>query len=343
MRRYLPILLMAFFLLVIVLVGTTYLEGFAGRTKKENGNSFTVYTSLPVEQAALLAEQFEKSSTIQVNLVPVSEQELLVRLKSESIAPRADVIVTSKSVLQQAGKLNLLEPFASEQTDIIPSRFKDEQDIWTGLWFDPVIFAVNQDYLKKTPQIPESWAALSTDPKARLAMTDFLAADAAANILYTFASINGEEQTLLFFKKLHPQIIQYAKFLSTPVRMAGMGECDIAIAVQSETLRYMQEGFPLQVVYPEEGTSYVLTGSALVKNASHKREAQQFIDWLLQSEAQQTLDKNRFYFVPTNPEIKKYKDYKQKTIMLFDKEFQFTTEQQHKLLDNWVQAVRLGK
>jgi len=29
--------------------------------------------------------------------------------------------------------------------------------------------------------------------------------------------------------------------------------------------------------------------------------------------------------------------------MLYDKEYQFTTEQQHKLLDNWVQAVRLGK
>lgn len=343
MRRYLPILLMTVFLLVIVLVGTTYLEGFAGRTKKENGNSLTVYTSLPVEQAALLAQQFEKSSAIQVNLVPLSEQELINRLKNEASNPRADAVVTAKPVLQQAGKFNLLEPYASEQTDIVASRFKDEQDVWTGLWLDPIIFAVNQDYLKKTEQLPENWTNLSSDPKVRLAMTDFLAADAAANLLYTFISIYGEEQTLQFFKKLHPQMIQYAKFLATPIRMAGMGECDVAIAVQSEALRYMQEGFPLQIVYPGEGTAYVLTGAALVKNASHQLEAKQFIDWLLQAEAYQTLDKNRFYFIPTNPELKKYKDYKQKAVKLFEKEFEFTTEQQHKFLDNWVQTVRLGK
>jgi len=174
-------------------------------------------------------------------------------------------------------------------------------------------------------------------------MTDFLAADAAANLLYTFINTYGEEQTLKFFKKLHTQIIQYAKFLATPVRMAGMGECDIAIAVQSEALRYMQEGFPLQIIYPDEGTAYVLTGTALVKNATHQVESKQFIDWLLQAEAYQTLEKNRFYFVPTNPELKKFKDYKQKPVKLFDKEFEFTSEQQLKFLDNWVQTVRLGK
>jgi len=343
MRRYLPILLMASFLLVMVLVGTTYLEGLAGHNKPEEVNSLTVYTNLPIDQAAFLAQDFEKSSTIHVNLIPLNEQEIMTRLKNEVDNPRADLILTSKAVLQQAGKMNLLEAYASEQTDIIPPRFKDDHDFWTGVWFDPVIFAVNQDYLKKAGQIPEKWADLTNDSKLRLAMTDFLAADAAANILYTFAAINGEEQTLAFFKKLHPQIVQYAKFLATPVRMAGMGECDIAIAVQSETLRYIQEGFPLQVVYPDEGTAYVLTGAALVKKASHITEAKQFIDWLLQAEAQQTLDKNRFYFIPTNPEIKKYKDYKLRTLKLFDKESQFTTEQQHKLLDNWVQAVRLGK
>ena len=37
-------------------------------------------------------------------------------------------------------------------------------------------------------------------------MTDFLAAEAAANLLYTMAAAKGEEQTLAYLAKVHPKI-----------------------------------------------------------------------------------------------------------------------------------------
>ena len=59
--------------------------------------------------------------------------------------------------------------------------------------------------------------------------------------------------------QIHPKVVRYAKYLSTPVRMTGMGESDVAIAVQSEVIRYINDNYPLSIIYPKDGTAYQLT------------------------------------------------------------------------------------
>lgn len=344
MRRFLPLLLMASFLLTMVVVGTTHLAGgIAGKQNPKSIRILTVYATIPVEQVSVLAQDFEKIFNIQVNLVILTEQELRNRLRIEVDDPKADLIITSRQSLEQVRVGQLLQPSSSEQTDIIPNRFKDNDDFWVGLWIDPIVFAANQDYVRKSSSLPTKWSDLAKEPKLRLAITDFFAAEASANLLYTLVAVQGEEQTFNYLKKLHPQIVQYAKFLATPVRMAGMGEADVAIAVQSETLRYVKEGFPIQIIYPEEGTAYMLIGAGLVKGASHSIEAKQFLDWLLHENAQKVLEKNRFFLISTNPETTQYKNLTSNSIKLFEKEANYTPEQRQKIVDTWMQTVRFGK
>ena len=57
MRRYQPLLLIAFFFLVTLITGITYLSGYAGRTNPDNVKYINVYTTLPIEQIALLAQE----------------------------------------------------------------------------------------------------------------------------------------------------------------------------------------------------------------------------------------------------------------------------------------------
>lgn len=353
MRRYLPLLLISFFLVVIAIAGTTLLAGHAGKQTPENRKNIVIYTALPLEQVAVLAQEYEKTSGLRVSVVPVSPSDILTRLVLESGSPRADIILANRDVLDQAKKAKLLAAYTSEQTDVIPERFADDDSYWTGIWYDPIIFAVNQDFLKKLPQPPAKWADLAKD-NYRLAITDFLAADASANLLYTLAAIEGETETLSYFAKLHPRIVQYAKFLATPPRMAGMGEADVAVAVHSESLRYVKDGFPLKIIFPEDGTAYLLTGVALNAGAPHDADAKRFIDWIVQEPAQIILNANKFFLIPTNPEIKLgttpdiklAKDDKskeqQKPIELFEYQDKLTAEQKAKLLDKWVQTVRLG-
>lgn len=342
MRRYSPILLMSFFIFILILAGSIYLPGYADEKNPENLKSITVYTNLPIEQVAILAQEYETTQNVRINIVPLAENDLLLRLKLEGSNPRADIIIATSTVLEQAKKNSSLEQVTSEQTDIIPKRFKDESSYWYGLWYDPIVFAVNKDLQKVLPQVPTNWADIPKDDRLRVAITDFLAAEASANLLYTLTTVNGETQTLTYLKKIHLQVVQYAKFLATPVRMVGMGEADIAIAVQSEVVRYINDSFPIKVIYPDDGTAFLLTGVGLVNSSPHKNEAKLFMDWLMQEQPQEILQKNKFYYVPTNPELAAYKEFAQKNVKLLDNKETLTLEQKRRLLDKWVQTVRIG-
>ncbi|VBB06012.1 Hypothetical protein LUCI_1223 [Lucifera butyrica] len=340
MRRYLPLILISVFLLVFLLAGGTYLAGYANKFNQENQNAITVYTTLPVEQASALAKTYEQKSNIPVNIVILSTSDLLKRLELERDKPQADIVLADRTTLDQVKKLHVLAAYNSEQTDLIPQRFRDATNLWTGLWYDPIVFAVNLDYLKNTSPVPSKWTDLANG-KSRLAITDFLASDVSANILYALVSARGEKETLNYFKKIHSQIVQYAKFIATPVRMAGMGEADIGIAPLSEATKYLDDDFPVRIIYPQDGSPYLLTGAGLIQGALHNREARQFLEWLLTDPAQIALLKSKYHVVPTNPATHMYKSFAGKKIVLLEKK-NLGDAREHQLLDKWVQTVRLN-
>ena len=175
-----------------------------------------------------------------------------------------------------------------------------------------------------------------------MGITDFLAADASANLMFQMVENFGEAKTYKILKDLHPKVVQYAKFLSNPVRQAGMGEVDLSVAVESETLRYIQNGYPLKIIYPADGTSCLLTGFGITtRDAEKNLVAAKFADWLLSDEAQLYLQTNGFYFIPTNPQTLAYKTFAGKNLVLFDGSQNFSAEQKHAYLDYWVKNVRL--
>ncbi len=345
MRRYAPLFLISCFILFTTVLGLTYLSGHADKKLPENSNSITIYTTLPAEQVSLLAQDFERDHKIHVNIVLLSNQDLITRLEAEKETPQADVVLADQALLIQLKQMNLLEPCFSEQIDLVPEQFVDADNYWTGLWYDPIIFAANQDFIRTRTVDIGTWNDLVTKedgPKIRLGITDFMTADASATILHTMVALKGEPEALSFFKKIHPQIVQYAKFLTTPIRMVGLGECDVAIAVQSETIRYINDGFPIKILYPEDGTAFHLTGAALVKKATRQTDSIILIDWLLQDNAQWTMQKNKYYFVPVNPESQMVKNLAMKNLELWEAVPKLTAKEKQKLMDTWVQTVRLA-
>jgi iron(III) transport system substrate-binding protein len=345
MRRYTSLLLTAFTLVLFVVAGSVYLAGYADKTDDHKvRQSITVYTTLPAEHAALLAQEYEKANKVRVDFVPLDKDELLQRLKEQAAEPGkapADLVLADSSVLRLAAQYQYIVPYVSEQADSVADTFKDAAGCWTGIWYDPYVFCVNRDYLRLLPHIPQTWKELAGLYNVRIGLTDFLAARASADLFFALISQYGEQEVFDMLRQLHPRVVQYSKYLSTPVRMAGMGEVDISIAVQSETLRYINDGYPLKIIYPEDGTAYTLTGTAIPQNAAHKAAAGAFADWLLGDEAQLVLQKNGFFFVPVNPATLAYKTFAGKNIKLFEKRTDFSAQQRQMLLDSWVKNIRL--
>lgn len=318
-----------------------YLTSHVDKTK-EIGTlpSITVLTTLPVENVAPLAYEYERTHKIKVVFVPVDENTLTDRVKDVG---KVDLILTNSQLLNHVAGDGFLVPYTSESSDSIWDGLKEPNGFWKGTWYDPVVFCINKDYAVQQEMLPMSWHELAADKKIRIGITDFLASDAAANLLFTMVSQYGEENTKNIFKQLHPRVVQYSKYLSTPIRMAGMGEVDVTIGVQSEALRYINEGFPLRIAYPADGTACSVIGTGLLLKAPNEELAKAFADWLQGDEAQLAMQRNNFYFVPTNRNTMAYKKLTGKDLKLFLPLVNLPKERKQELLDNWVKEVRLQK
>lgn len=340
MRRYTVLLIVSFVIMLIVITGTMYISG-AGNDRDSGRKllgEITVYTTLPAENVAYLAEEYEKINKVQVNFIPLSEQEVEQRVREPG---RADLLLADSRLLRRLAGQGWLVPYLSEHSDAVAETFKDVDGFWIGTWYDPMVFCINRDYMQRNEHLPLGWKDLSEAEGMRMGITDFLAADSAANLYFFLTAQFGEKETLELLRKIHPHVVQYSKYLSTPVRMAGMGEVDLTVAVQSEALRYIDDGYPLKIIQPEEGTAYVLMGTGVLLNAPHGEQAKKFADWLLTDEAQLVLQNNKFYFVPTNPATLAYKRLAVRNPALFKQLADFPREKRQELLDRWVKQVRL--
>lgn len=338
MRRYTPLLLTAFLAAFFAVLGTVYMASYADKNGPRPEKSIAVYTTMPAEQASLLSQEYEKTHRIRVEFKTMSSDELSARLKKETEKPKADLVIAGRRVMAPAAAEGAFVPYDSEAADSVPHTLKSDDGAWVGIWYDPIVFCVNSDYLMTMPRIPATWKELAAYPDIRLGMTDFLAADAPQKLMFTLMAEYGEAETFRMLAELHPKVVQYVKYLSTPVRMAGMGEVDLSIAVQSETLRYVNQGYPLKIIYPTDGTAYLLTCMGLLKEES--TEARAFMDWMLSDEAQLVLQRENQFYIPANQALLAYKMLAGKDLTLFEQQPEFSKAQRQFYLDRWLKNIR---
>lgn len=344
MRRYTILLLVVCMSVLSALAGMSFRVG--ADKKAVPMQELTAYTTLPAETVTILSEEYERENHVRVNFVPLSHKDLIQKMRDDAVSDptvvqTVDVVLTDSATLKQAANFDLLTPYSSEINDAVKNNFKDEHDRWIGIWYDPVIFCANKDYLKKILDIPDTWESLSKST-ARIGITDFLAADASANLMMQMIGNFGAEKTFEILSGIHPKVVQYAKYLSNPVRQAGMGESDISVAIESEALRYMQDGYPLKIIYPADGTSYLLTGFGIVtKDENKNMAAAKFSDWLLSDRAQMTLQKNGFYFISTNPGSLAYKTFAGKNLLLLNPA-EITEQDRNIFLERWIKQIRFN-
>ena len=67
------------------------------------------------------------------------------------------------------------------------------------------------------------------------------------------------------------------------------GDALVGVTLEETALKRMAEGMNIAMVYPEDGSSCVPDGSALVKGAPHEDNAKLFLDFTVSSEVQQLL------------------------------------------------------
>lgn len=264
---------------------------------KEN-KELTVYTALEDDQIKEYLKSFNaKYPDVKLNIVRDSTGIITAKLLAEKENPQADVIwgvaATSLLVLDQN---NMLEPYTPVGVERIQEEFKDsnENTHWVGIdaWETAVI--VNTiEMEKKGLAIPQSYEdlikpeykGLITMPNPASSGTGFLTVSGLQQLL-------GTDKAWEYLDKLHDNIGIYTHSGSKPAKLAGTGEYPIGISFGYRGIKEKNDGSPVEVIFPTEGSGYDVEANALVKKATIKQVAQDFLNWAISDEAMAEYKKN---------------------------------------------------
>lgn len=272
-------------LLMVMLFSSSLLTG-CGEEKKEQQ---------PKEQRQTLVLYSELDNKFTEDIVAAFNKEhqdlqlqAIYELKQGATQP--DVALAEKRTLCGLQRQEQLKPLAFAAGDRLPQKFRNEDLYWYGVFYDPTVFLINQQYARTLGQERlKSWKDLENTEQLRIAMENLSDSNSTQNYLAAFADYYGEATSLNYLWNINRFIGQYSKFPFTPIRMTAVGDADLAITRQSYVFKYLESKFPAYVIYPSEGTPVNLFCTGVFKDCKQDAQALTVMEWLLTSPSVQKI------------------------------------------------------
>lgn len=242
------------------------------------------------EWCEALREPFFQQTGIRMEFLNLRTNESLVRIRAEASNPTFDVFYggTGDPHFVAAGE-GLTIPYESPMlAELSPEMVEAVNGAYLPLYANPIAIVVNPAVLEEAgAPMPTTWRDL-TDPsfKGLIGMADPNSSGTAYTVIATLVQIFGEEEAFELLGGLHQNIATYTRSGSGALQPTGQGELGVAIIFMSSALRERENGLPIEIIVPEEGTGYEISGISLVANSPNPEGARAFIDYALSAEAQ---------------------------------------------------------
>jgi len=121
-------------------------------------------------------------------------------------------------------------------------------------------------------------------------------AGTAKLVINTMVQMKGHDAAMEYFKKLDKNIAQYTKSGSGPSKMVGPGECVIGVGFLHDGIYQILQGYDnIQLIVPEDGTSFEVGATAIFEGAAHPNAAKLWIEYALSPECVDLAKENGAY------------------------------------------------
>jgi putative spermidine/putrescine transport system substrate-binding protein len=240
-----------------------------------------------------LLEQFGSEQSVAAPSDTKNSGQALAALVAEQAAPQADAVYLGIAFGPKAVEAGVTEPYMPPGFDEIPDGLKDPEGRWFAVHTGAIAFICNTEALGDLP-CPTSWADLLEPEYA--GMTGYLDPSQAAVGYSVAAAVNLAMGGTIddFGPGIEYLTALKANGAVTPAQTATakVVQGEIPILIDADFNGYAaqyNDGAPLEVVIPAEGSIQVPYIAALVKGAPHQELARQWLDYLLSDEGQSTL------------------------------------------------------
>ncbi|WP_293855900.1 extracellular solute-binding protein [uncultured Alsobacter sp.] len=246
-----------------------------------------VYTAHNSNIIELLQPRFEKETGIKVDLVKAGSGDIIKRVRAEAGSPKADVIWSIGGESLEDNK-DLLASYAPKDAAVLNKAYtvSPEWLPYTGIM---AVFAVNTKQLKPA-DYPKSWKDLA-DPKWKGKISSARADSSGSSFqqLGTVLTAYGDKGWDTYKGILANFALSDSS--GAVVRFVNDGEALVGLTLEDNALEYVRNGGNVAIVYPEDGTSTVADGIAMVKGGPNVENGKAFVDWLLSKPVQEILVK----------------------------------------------------
>ena len=254
-----------------------------------------------------LVEEFEGSHDIDVNMVRLSSGEAYAKIRAEGRNPQTDLwwggtgdphlqaAADGLTAEYQSPMLEELQPWAVSQAETSGYRTVGVYSGALGWGYNTEIFE------EKGLTPPQCWAdLLNPELAGEIQIADPNSSGTAYTTLATLVQLMGEDEAFDYLRQLDANVSQYTKSGSAPVKAAARGETGLGIVFMHDAVAQAEEGFPIAVVAPCEGTGYEIGSMSMIEGAQNPDEAQVFYDWVLGADIQSIMPEAGSYQIPSN-------------------------------------------
>jgi iron(III) transport system substrate-binding protein len=235
-----------------------------------------------------IATGFQRDTGVKVNMVRKSSGEILAQVKAEAQNPRLDIWFGGSAETHiTAAEEKLLQTYTSaNMANLQPWAIKAHEaskGYCTGVSSGAIGIVYNRELVaRKNLPIPRTWEDLLNPAyKGEVQMPNPNSSGTAYTIIAGLIQIWNEDKAFEYLKKLHPNVNAYTRSGAAPLQSVARGESTFAISFNMETISAQQGGFPVELTYPAEGTSYEVACMSIIRGAHNEREAKRFYDWYL--------------------------------------------------------------
>ena len=220
-------------------------------------NVIVMYMSTGKAAAKIYAE----GKNTEVDMLLAMESGYLTKLKDHL----ADVSGTS-----QLPFVDGLQPSANDNRWITWERFAGSIVVNT---------TVLEKYGLEAPKTYED--LLKPEYQGLIAMPDPKSSSTGYLFYKNWVNLWGEEKALEYVDKLHVNLKQFTESGSGPIKMLKQGEIAIGLGMTFQAVTEMNDGQPFQLVLPDTGSPYSLTGTTIIEGHQDKTGVQEVFDFLV--------------------------------------------------------------
>ena len=252
-----------------------------------------VYTSHKEEVYLPIIREFESRTGIWVDLHTGGTTEMFSEVKEASEQGRCDIMFGGGIESYEAAK-DLFMPYEPIEKSALDPDYVDDEDRWIPFTELPIVFVYNKKLVSYS-ELPTTWEELFDSKwKGQIAFADPNSSGTSYTILSTMEQLFNEEPESLvprFYEQLEGRILPSSGQVIPEV---SDGSFLIGITLEETAKKAMGMYEDISMLYPEDGTSAVPDGCAMVRNAPHSYNAGKFIDFVVSYETQRYATEN-FY------------------------------------------------